>query len=288
MANVFSTLQEVEATIYYLDTDYYPGQVSAQNVANVQELINSCIKHLTKLQNKVGQNAVTANSARRRVKPWDGEFTVYFVSDDFLNNAMFDVVPDFQGACNVKGDIRGALENWEIDSYDNWFDSKESKDIVELLKYDAEGSTGVDMHECSEADYIKSCNTIRDAVKQRWQDENASVNSARLNSNDTDSAYTKDIFGFLLHSDMTGMNVMFCSENDDHLSRLMPEILDMVESEDSYDWDEYARENGIIVADDEGGPVALYHEVDETEHWIVETSNDTYEVDVIGRDHFRF
>lgn len=180
MANVFSTLQEVEATIYYLDTDYYPGQVSAQNVANVQELINSCIKHLTKLQNKVG--AVTANSARRSRK----------------------------------------------------------------------------------------------------------MNSARAFDEDVDHAYTKNIFGFLLHSDMTGMNVMFCSKSDDHLERLMPEILDMVESEDSYDWDEYARENGIIVADDEGGPVALYHEVDETEHWIVETSKDTYEVDVIGSDHFRF
>ena len=81
---------------------------------------------------------------------------------------------------------------------------------------------------------------------------------------------------------------MFCSENDDHLERLVPEILDMVESEDDVDWDEYARENGILVADDEGGPVALYHEVDDAEHWVVETNRDTYEVDVIGSDHFRF
>ena len=180
MANVFSTLQELEATIYYLDTDYYPGQVSAQNTADVQELINSCIKHLARLQNKIKNGSI--NSARRKCR----------------------------------------------------------------------------------------------------------MNSARDFDENVDHAYTKSIFGFLLHSNMTGMNVMFCSENDDHLSRLMPEILDMVESEDSYDWDEYARENGILVADDEGGPVALYHEVDDAEHWIVETSNDTYEVDVIGSDHFRF
>ena len=187
MANVFSTLQELEATIYYLDTDYYPGQVSAQNVADVQQLIASCIKHLDELNSKVSADSV--NSARR----------------------------------------------------------------------------------------INRARRIR-------------TNSARLNSNDiaVDNAYTKNIFGFLLHSDMTGMNVMFCSENDDHLERLVPEILDMVESEDDVDWDEYARENGILVADDEGGPVALYHEVDDAEHWVVETNRDTYEVDVIGSDHFRF
>lgn len=182
--DVFSTLQDTEATIFYLDSDYYPGQVPVQDVAGVQELIASCIKHLNELQQKVSADAINTNSARR------------------MNH--------------------------------------------------------------------------RKPIKA-----NASVEDATY-------AYTKPIFGFLLHSDMTGMNVMFCSEDDDHLERLMPEILDMVESEDSYDWDEYARENGIIVADDEGGPVALYHETDDAEHWIVETNRDTYEVDVIGSDHFRF
>jgi hypothetical protein len=182
--DVFSTLQNTEATIFYLDSDYYPGQVPAQDVAGVQELIASCIKHLNKLQQKVSADAINTNSARR----------------------MYPRKP------------------------------------------------------------IRTNASVEDATH----------------------AYTKPIFGFLLHSDMTGMNVMFCSEDDDHLERLMPEILDMVESEDSYDWDEYAHENGILVADDEGGPVALYHETDDAEHWIVETNRDTYEVDVIGRDHFRF
>lgn len=156
---------------------------SSRLPAKTQRAIRHCINSARR---RAGLNCgVTRYSTKYRVKPNGDAFTLYFISDDGLSNAVFDVDPDFQGACNVEGEILGADANWEIDSYENWFNSSESRDIYELLRYDAEGSAGVDMHGCDEVDYNASCAAIKQAKKQ--------LNSARrLNS------------GKLFYDDATG------------------------------------------------------------------------------------
>lgn len=163
-------LKEAQENAYNSGYEY-PDNVavnSSRLSAKTQRAIRHCINSARR---RAGLNCSTRYSTKYRVKPNGDSFTLYFISDDGLNNAMFEVNPDFQGACNVEGEILGADTNWEIDSYENWFNSSESRDIYELLRYDAEGSTGVDMHECSEADYNASCAAIEQAKKQ--------LNSAR-------------------------------------------------------------------------------------------------------------
>ena len=196
MANIFSTLQELEATIYYLDTDYYPGQVSAQNVANVQELINSCIKHLTKLQNKVGQNAVTTNSARRRR---------IRTNSSRLNSQLYGI---------------------------------DSGEYVDL----------------SDAPHL---------------------------------------YGYLIHSDISGLNVLVCADSKARLNRVLPEIKDMLIGDGSADWYEYAADHNLIIKTDGDSDDAFYENYnDETgrrtgEIFVIENGT-YYAVDIIGEDRFRF
>lgn len=144
-------------------------------------------RSMNPVRRRAGLNCSTRYSTKYRVKPNGDSFTLYFISDDGLSNAVFDVDPDFQGACNVEGEILGADANWEIDSYENWFNSSESRDIYELLRYDAEGSTGVDMHECSEADYNASCAAIKQAKKQL--NSSRRLNSGKLFYDDATGEY---------------------------------------------------------------------------------------------------
>lgn len=173
------------------------------DVARVTKLAHDAINHTyrtansSRKTNSVRQsitarrcarlNGSTRYSTKYRVKPNGDSFTLYFISDDGLSNAVFDVDPDFQGACNVEGEILGADANWEIDSYENWFNSSESRDIYELLRYDAEGSTGVDMHECSEADYNASCIAVEQAKKQL--NSSRRLNSGKLFYDDATGEY---------------------------------------------------------------------------------------------------
>lgn len=159
---------EAEDAFYYVLSDRYTPINSSRRSLKTQRAIRHCINSARR---RAGLNCNIRYSTKYRVKPNGDSFTLYFISDDGLNNAVFDIDPDFQGACNVEGEILSAESNWEIDSYENWFNSFESRDIYELLRYDAEGSTGVDMHECSEADYNASCVAIEQAKGQ--------LNSAR-------------------------------------------------------------------------------------------------------------
>ena len=173
---------EAEDAFYYVLSDRYTPINSSRRSLKTQRAIRHSINSARR---RAGLNCNTRTSTKYRVTPNGDSFTLYFISDDGLNNAVFDIDPDFQGACNVEGEILSAESNWEIDSYENWFNSSESRDIYELLRYDAEGSIGVDMHECSEADYNASCVAIEQAKGQ--------LNSARhLNS------------GKLFYDDATG------------------------------------------------------------------------------------
>lgn len=170
---------------------FAPKEENEENAVNssrrslkTQRAIRHCINSARR---RAGLNCSTRYSTKYRVKPNGDAFTLYFISDDGLSNAVFDVDPDFQGACNVEGEILGADANWEIDSYENWFNSSESRDIYELLRYDAEGSTGVDMHECSEANYNASCIAIEQAKKQL--NSSRRLNSGKLFYDDATGEY---------------------------------------------------------------------------------------------------
>lgn len=179
-------LKEAQENAYNSGYEY-PDDVainSSRLPVKTQRAIRHCINSARR---RAGLNCSTRYSTKYRVKPNGDSFTLYFISDDGLSNAVFDVNPDFQGACNVEGEILGADANWEIDSYENWFNSSESRDIYELLRYDAEGSTGVDMHECSEADYNASCIAVEQAKKQL--NSSRRLNSGKLFYDDATGEY---------------------------------------------------------------------------------------------------
>ena len=203
--NVLSTLQNTEATIFYLDSDYYPGQVPAQDVANVQELIASCIKHLNKLQQKVNADVINTNSARK-------------------------------------------------------------------MRY-------------------------RKTIRTNASKLNSQLNYGLAYGESVDLSDAERLYGYIIHSDMSGVNVLVCAPTQAKLKRYLPEISDMLlgngSTEDYVDWDEYAYNRGLIIRNDADADDAFYQNYDDnTNKWTDEifiiANGDFYAVDIIGSDHFRF
>ena len=93
------------------------------------------------------------------------------------------------------------------------------------------------------------------------------------------------MYGLLYRSTMSGLNVIFCSTDEDQLLDLEPEITSLIE--DIYDvtWYDYCRNHNLIYADDAGSENVL--ELGR-EYCTVKTPDRIFEVQVIGNNSFRF
>lgn len=99
------------------------------------------------------------------------------------------------------------------------------------------------------------------------------------------SSKNPTIYGYLFTSTMTGINIMFCHEDEDYLAKRVGKIYYLlVEKEDAEgEYQEYCDHEGIHIVDDEYGDL-----IETDEGFIAEIDGEAYDVIIIAEDSGRF